>query len=84
MKVVIRDGVPFSMDNRRLVAFNAAGVKDIPIEVVSLKDPSIAERFFGRFDPIAGQGKMIVVAPKSDRPAVKQLLFDHGLIRKAQ
>jgi hypothetical protein len=82
LQVVMRDGVPFSMDNRRLVAFNAAGAKDIPIEVVNLRDPSVAARFADRFDPIAGQGKMIVVVPNSGRTAAQQLLYDNSLIRR--
>lgn len=83
LQVVMRDGVPFSMDNRRLVAFNAAGIRDNPIEVVSLKDPSVAARLAGRFDPIGGQGKMIVVVDNAGKSAAQQLLYDNRLIRRA-
>ncbi len=79
----MRAGVPFSMDNRRLIAFNAAGVNEIPIQVVSLRDPAVARRFADRFDPIAGQGKLIVVVPNSSKTAAQQLLYDNRLIRRA-
>ena len=39
IQVVQKDGLLFSMDNRRLLAFNSAGVDKIPVNVVSLQDP---------------------------------------------
>jgi hypothetical protein len=80
LQVVMHDGKPFSIDNRRLVAFNAAGVADVPIEIVSLKDPAVASRFRYRFDPIRGEGLNIVITPTSGRTAAQILMRDMGLI----
>ena len=82
LQILMQDGVPFSIDNRRLVGFNAAGVSDIPIEIVSLADPMVAERFVSRFDPIGGEGRFTVIVPRSGRTAAEQLLFEQGLIRR--
>jgi len=84
LQIVIQDGIPFSIDNRRLVTFNTAGVNDIPIQVMSLDDPVVAQRFFSRFDPIGGTGEYIVITPSKGRDAAPQLLKDHGLINGFQ
>ena len=84
LQVVMYGGKPFSMDNRRLVSFNQAGVNDVPIQVMSLKDPVAANRFFTRFDPIRGEGLNIVITPSLGRTAAQQLLKDYGLIKGVQ
>ncbi len=84
LQVVMHDGLPFSIDNRRLVAFNLAGVRDVPIEIVTLDNPAVAARFFDRFDPIGGVGKNIVIAPSSARTPAQLLLRDSGLIKGVQ
>ncbi|MBX9432000.1 hypothetical protein ACI2UZ_08050 [Ralstonia nicotianae] len=84
LQVVMHDGVPFSIDNRRLVAFNTAGIDNVPIQVVSLEDPAVAARFFDRFDSIGGTGQNIVITPSSGRTAAQQLLKDFGLIKGVQ
>ncbi len=81
LKVVMHNGLPFSMDNRRLVAFNLAGVKNVPINLVSLKDPVISKKFWQRFDPIGGEGKNIVMAKSSSQEWAKEILRDAGLIK---
>ncbi|WLE58835.1 LysM peptidoglycan-binding domain-containing protein [Burkholderia plantarii] len=84
LQVVMHEGLPFSIDNRRLVAFNLAGVRDVPIQVVTLDNPAVAARFFDRFDPIGGVGKNIVIVPSSARTAAQLLLRDSGLIKGVQ
>ena len=84
LQVVMYGGKPFSIDNRRLLSFNQAGVDDVPIQVMSLKDPVAANRFFSRFDPIRGEGLNIVITPSLGRTAAQQLLKDYGLIRGVQ
>jgi len=83
IRVIIRDGRAFSLDNRRLVAFGAAGVDNVPIQIVSINDPSIAQllRNPTRMNPIGGEGRYIVIAPKRDQPAARQSLLERGLIK---
>ena len=80
----MHQGKPFSIDNRRLIGFNMVEVPDVPIQVMSLKDPIVADRFFKRFDPIGGEGLNIVVTPTSGRTAAQQLLKNYGLIKGVQ
>ena len=84
IQVAIYQVKPFSIDNRRLVAFNVAGVKDIPIEIVSLNDPKVSQRFFDRFDPIDNEGIDIVITSTRGRNAAQQLLKDYGKINGIQ
>lgn len=84
IQAILHDGKYFSMDNRRLVAFQQAGVQKIPIQVVALEDQMVAQRFFARFDPIAGEGQSIVMATTQQRPMAQQLLYDMGLIKGIQ
>lgn len=83
IRVIYRDGTPFTLDNRRLIAFNAAGVDNIPFQVVNASDPEIATllRNPSRLNPIAGEGRYIVVAPKAGQVAARQLLLENGLIK---
>jgi hypothetical protein len=84
LQVVIYKGKPFSIDNRRLLGFSQAGVISTPIQVVSLSDPIVANRFFKRFDPIGGEGFNIVIAPAAERTAAQKLLKNTGLIKGVQ
>lgn len=83
LRVIIEDGKAFSLDNRRLVAFNAAGVDNVPIQIISRSDPSIATllRNPTRMNPIGGEGRYIVIARKADQSAARQLLLERGLIK---
>lgn len=58
-----------------------AEVPDVPIQVMSLKDPIVAYRFFERFGPIGGEGLDILVTPTSGRTTAQQLLKNYGLIK---
>jgi hypothetical protein len=83
LRVIIEDGKAFSLDNRRLVAFNAAGVDNVPIQIVSSSDPSIATllRNPTRMNPIGDEGRYIVIAPKTGQSPARQLLLERGLIK---
>jgi RHS repeat-associated protein len=84
LQVVQLEGKLFSIDNRRLAAYSLAGVDDITVEIVSLKDPSIAKRFFSRFDPINGEGHQIVIATSKQREMAQQILLENDMIKGIQ
>jgi hypothetical protein len=74
IRVVTYEGDLYSLDNRRLAAFQAAGVGQIPIQNVSLDDPDIAAEFLDKFNPIDG-GSIIVVTPNAaGRNSAEELL----------
>jgi len=83
LRVIIEDGKAFSLDNRRLVAFNAARVESVPIQVLSRSDETVSTllRNPTRFAPIAGEGQYIAIAPAAEQSAAWQLLRQNGLIR---
>ncbi|MCA8923025.1 MAG: hypothetical protein KDD82_14515 [Planctomycetes bacterium] len=80
IRVVSHQGSLFSLDNRRLLAFKSAKVPSVPIERVSLQNPAIAREFGRKFNPIRGQGNIIVVASRRERPEALELLLRAGLI----
>ena len=82
IQVVQKDGKYFSIDNRRLVAFNAAGIEHVPTEVVSLGDPVISSKFQDRFFPIDGEGLYVIVVPRSEREDALNILEECGKIRR--
>ncbi|MGY4281197.1 hypothetical protein ACVWXO_000417 [Bradyrhizobium sp. LM2.7] len=83
LRVVIKDGKAFSLDNRRLVAFSKAGLDNIPIQVVSESEPAIAKMLADptRMNPLAGEGWFTVIATGKERDAARQLLLESGKIR---
>ncbi len=80
IEVVSFNGTLVSLDNRRLVAFNLAGITDIPVQIMSLNDPAIFEEFGDKYNPIMGVGQYAVVVPYAGRTAVEQDLSINGLI----
>jgi hypothetical protein len=80
IQVVQQDGKLFSLDNRRLLAFNAVGVDDVPAQVVSLDDPLVSDRFRFRFNPINGEGNYAVVVNRAGRNDALALLEEYGMI----
>ena len=82
LRVVMVDGNPFSFDNRRVVSYNLAGTRDVPIRLMGLDDPIFAQQVDRRFNPIGGEGMRVVVAPASQQAAVIQDLYNLGLVSK--
>ena len=70
IRVVEVGGENWTLDNRRLVAFQAAGLTNIPVQRVSMNDPLIAEEFYDKHNPIdqgtERAGKMIVIGENRD------------------
>ena len=81
IQVVQKDGQLFTIDNRRLLAFNAAGIEKIPVEIVSLENPAVAYKLANRFDPILGKGDVAIVVNKSMRNEALDLLNELNMIR---
>lgn len=82
-RVVEKDGKLWTLDNRRLATFQATELKDIPIEKVSLDDPGIAKEFNKKFDPIDGEGLLIVITPnRSIAKEAKKILREHKKIKR--
>ncbi len=84
IQVVQKDGKLFSIDHRRLLAFNSAGVDKIPVHIVSLDDPAIYLKFRNRFNPILDEGQYAVVVPKSGRVDALSLLEEYGMINRGR
>ncbi len=81
IRVVERNGELITLDNRRLAAFQNGGVNNIPIQRVSLSDPSIKKEFLQKFNPVNG-GQNIVVTPNAaGRKAAESVLRQSGKIR---
>lgn len=80
IRVVEYKGKLFTLDNRRLAAFQNAGIKEIPVQRVSLNDPIIFDEFFDKYNPVNG-GRNTVVIPKSRfRGEALKVLKEHGKI----
>jgi hypothetical protein len=83
LRVVIQDGKAWSYDNRRLVAFNLADVRDVPIQVMDLRaDPVFRAKFVDRLNPIRGEGQQVVIAKSTEQKAAQQLLHRLGLTNR--
>lgn len=81
--MIVQDGKTFTLDNRRLVAFNGAGLGDIAIHVVDKNDPEIMRLLKNptRMNPIGGEGKSIVIAPGTGYASIRELLRLKNLIK---
>ena len=81
IRVVEYQGQLYTLDNRRLAALGAAGLSRIPVQVLSLSDPAVAQEFLEKFNPVNG-GQNIVITPTAGgrRPA-ETLLRSNGKIR---
>ena len=64
IRIVEFDGKIYTLDNRRLVAFQNAGVRRIPIRRVSLNDRLVFDDFFDKLNPV-NEGKNVIVIPGS-------------------
>jgi len=66
---------------RVLPVFQNAGVREIPIQRVSLRDPKIFDEFIRKYKPI-NQGANIIIMPYASMlPETKELLRQHGKIK---
>lgn len=72
------DGKLVTLDNRRLATFEAAGIKDIPVQRVYLEDPKILAEFTKK-KPL-DDGTHTVVIPKRGRDEVFDLLREQDKI----
>ncbi|MDX6694606.1 MAG: hypothetical protein QOF02_2209 [Blastocatellia bacterium] len=81
IKVFEQNGNLWSLDNRRLLAYQSAGIKEIPITRVSLSDPKIFKEYLKKFKPIEG-GRKIVVVPKAGKAEARRLLRQYGKYSK--
>jgi len=80
IRVVEYEGKTFTLDNRRLAAFQNAGVREIPIQRVSLHDPNIFDEFFDKYNPV-NNGLNTVVIPKAKfREETVKSLREYGKI----
>ena len=70
----------FTLDNRRLVAFQNAGLGAIPVQRLSLDNPEVLTEFLKKYNPIEG-GTKIVITPSADRAASETLLRQMGKIK---
>ncbi|MEO8178048.1 MAG: pre-toxin TG domain-containing protein [Deltaproteobacteria bacterium] len=82
IRVVEKDGKLITLDNRRLAAFEAAGVKEIPVQRVSLSDPKIAKEFDKKFRPVNGGRHVVVVENAAGHKEAERVLGEHGKIPK--
>jgi len=80
IRVVERNGQLITLDNRRLLAFQAAGVK-IPIKRVSLTDPDIAKEFAKKFNPVNGGENIVITVNSKGRKAAEAVLRQYDKIR---
>ncbi|MBX7066089.1 MAG: hypothetical protein K1X28_02545 [Parachlamydiales bacterium] len=80
IRVVEYEGKMYTLDNRRLAAFQNAGIKKIPIKRVSLGDPKIEMEFRKKFKPICGGEKIVIIPNSSDRIAELNNLRSYGKI----
>ncbi|WP_209725729.1 MULTISPECIES: LysM peptidoglycan-binding domain-containing protein [Asticcacaulis] len=78
IRLVEHDGKLWSLDNRRLVAFNAAQLDNIPVKTLDMSDPSVRAEFLKKFRPV-NDGKNIVVVKAGDRSAARTVLRENGV-----
>jgi len=77
IRVVEYNGKHWSLDNRRLAAFQSASLRDIPIERLSLRDADVLAEFRDKFKPIEG-GRKIVVVPGKQKADARRILREYG------
>lgn len=77
IRVVEHNGNLYSLDNRRLTAFKAAQLDDIPVQRLDLADPAVKAEFLRKFRPII-DGRMNVVVPTSGREDARKILREFG------
>jgi LysM repeat protein len=83
MRLVLHEGQYWSLDNRRLAAFNTAGIDDVPVRITSLDSPAVMREFRQKFNPVAGEGRYaVIVDGLRERQHAEAVLRQHGLLRR--
>jgi hypothetical protein len=77
IRTVEHNGKIYSLDNRRLSAFKAAQIEDIPIQRLDLSNPAVRAEFLKKFKPI-NDGWNNVVVPATGRAEARRLLREFG------
>ena len=77
IRVVERNGQLFSLDNRRLTAFKAAQLDEVPVQRLNLSDPAVQKEFARKFRPVNG-GLNNVVVPSAGRAEARRVLREFG------
>jgi hypothetical protein len=77
IRVVEHNGKLYSLDNRRLSAFKAAQLEDVPVQRLELSDPAVRAEFLKKFKPI-NDGWNNVVVPAAGRADARRILREHG------
>jgi hypothetical protein len=77
IRVVEHNGKLYSLDNRRLSAFKAAQLDDIPIQRLDLADSVVRSEFLKKFNPI-NDGLYNIVVPKAGRAFARSVLREFG------
>ncbi len=52
IRIVEHNGKLYSLDNRRLAAFKAAQLDEIPVNRLDLADPAVKAEFLKKFNPV--------------------------------
>ncbi len=74
LEVVEHQGALYSLNNRRLAAFQAAGVEEIMIQRLSLTDPNVLRRFRDQVQHgLINNGNMIIIVENR---------FEHNPVRR--
>lgn len=81
IRVVERNGKLYTLDHRRLLAFQLAGMKSIRVQRVSLKDPKIARLFKERFNPVDDGKRIVVLKNRAQKERAEEELRKAGKIR---
>ena len=77
IRVVEKDGVLYTLDNRRLVTFQSSNIEAISVERLFIDNPNVMSEFAKKFKPIEG-GQKIVVTPTAERAAARRILKEFG------
>ncbi len=79
--MVEHKGQLYTLDNRRLVAFQAAGLSKIPVHILSLSDPAVAREFMKKFNPVNGGLNIVIIPNAAGRDPAEEVLRAYGKIR---
>ena len=81
VRVAYYKGRYWALDNRRLIAFKQAQLSRVTFKKVSLENQSVLKEFLRKWNPIGGEGKMIITTPRAGHRAVKEALRAEKMIQ---